>query len=93
MKIKTEIIINAGKEKVWEILTDFGNYHSWNPFIIQSQGQAIAGSKLTNTMKNGDGTMTFSPKVLKVEQNRYFDWLGKLWMKGLFDGHHYFEIE
>lgn len=22
-----------------------------------------------------------------------FDWLGKLWVKGLFDGHHYLEIE
>jgi hypothetical protein len=24
---------------------------------------------------------------------RYFDWLGSLFIKGLFDGHHYFEIE
>ncbi|SMD46145.1 hypothetical protein SAMN00777080_4825 [Aquiflexum balticum DSM 16537] len=93
MKIRTEIIINASKEKVWDILTDFGNYSSWNPFIIQSKGQAVVGNKLTNTMKNGDKDMTFKPTILKVESYRYFDWLGSLWFKGLFDGHHYFEIE
>jgi hypothetical protein len=93
MKIRTEIIINAPKEKVWDILTDFGKYSSWNPFIIQSQGQAVVGTQLINTMKNGDKGMTFKPTILKVETYRYFDWLGKLWIKGLFDGHHYFEIE
>lgn len=93
MKIRTEIIINAPKEKVWDILTDFDKYQQWNPFIVKSQGKAIPGSYLVNTMKNGRDTMTFKPKVLKAEPFSYFDWLGKLWIKGLFDGHHYFQIE
>lgn len=93
MKIRTEIIINASKERVWGILTDFEKYRQWNPFIIQSQGQAIPGTYLVNTMKNGSGDITFKPKVLKVEQFSYFGWLGKLWIKGIFDGHHYFQIE
>ncbi|WP_143960067.1 SRPBCC domain-containing protein [Litoribacter populi] len=93
MEIKTEITINAPKEKVWGILTDFEKYYQWNPFIIKSQGRAVEGSFLTNTMVNGDGTLTFKPQILKVEENRYFDWKGKLWVKGLFDGHHYFKIE
>ncbi len=93
MKIKTEIIINASKEKVWEILTDFKGYHNWNPFIIRSEGEAIAGKKLKNTMINGKGTMTFKPVILSVKPLAYFDWLGSLGFKGIFDGHHYFEIE
>jgi len=92
-QIRTEIIINASKEKVWSILTDFENYKSWNPFIINSSGQAVVGTKLTNTMKLGEKTQTFSPKILKVDENKYFDWLGHLFFKGIFDGHHYFEIE
>ncbi|NJO90032.1 MAG: SRPBCC domain-containing protein [Chloroflexia bacterium] len=92
-QIKTEIIINASKEKVWTILTDFENYKNWNPFIVNSGGKAVVGSKLTNTMKLDEKTQTFRPKVLKVDENKYFDWLGHLFFKGLFDGHHYFKIE
>ncbi len=91
--ISTEITINAPREKVWAILTDFNNYYSWNPFIVQSSGQAVVGSRLINTMMNGKGTMVFKPVVLTVKQNEYFDWLGSLFIKGLFDGHHYFKLE
>lgn len=91
--IKTEIIINASKEKVWNILTDFENYKNWNPFIIKSSGRAKKGEKLTNTMKLDKKTQTFSPKIINVEEYSYFDWLGHLFFKGIFDGHHYFKIE
>lgn len=91
--IRTEIIINASKEKVWEILTNFEKYPQWNPFIIEVQGKAVAGTRLRNTMLNGESKMVFKPKVLKVEKYHYFDWLGSLFIKGLFDGHHQFELE
>ncbi len=44
-------------------------------------------------MKLNDKTQTFRPKVLKVDENKYFDWSGHLFFKGIFDGHHYFKIE
>lgn len=91
--ISTEITINATKEKVWNILTDFDNYKSWNPFIINSSGKAVAGTKLVNTMKNRDRLIKFKPTILSVKQYEYFDWLGSLFLKGLFDGHHYFKID
>ncbi|HEY0899898.1 MAG TPA: SRPBCC domain-containing protein [Sphingobacteriaceae bacterium] len=91
--IKTEIIINANKERVWEILMDFRNYPTWNPFIISIKGEPKEGSRLTNTLLNGQKTMTFKPLVLKVTPNAYFEWMGSLWFKGLFDGRHYFKIE
>ncbi|WP_194778128.1 SRPBCC domain-containing protein [Pararhodonellum marinum] len=93
MKIKTEIIINASKEKVWDLLTDLEQYQNWNPFIVKSSGKVAPGNIVVNTMKNGEGTITFKPKILKVEPLHYFDWMGRLWVKGLFDGHHYFKIE
>lgn len=37
--------------------------------------------------------MTFRPKVLKVEPNREFRWLGHLLIPGVFDGEHFFIIE
>lgn len=92
-KIRTEIIINASKEKVWSILADLNAYAVWNPFIVKSEGILKVGTKLRNTLQNGDKTIVFNPKVVEVAPNRSFGWLGSLWIKGLFDGHHYFEIE
>ncbi len=91
--IRTEIIINAPKEKVWSILTNLEAFETWNPFLVKSKGTVAPGDRLENTMKNGDSTMTFRPKVLTVKPNEYFDWLGSLWVRGLFDGNHYFKIE
>jgi hypothetical protein len=33
---------------------------------------------------------TFRPKVVVCEEPREFRWRGQLWIKGLFDGEHYF---
>jgi len=91
--IKTEIIINASKEKVWNILTDFHNYPNWNPFIVSIGGELQKGKRLKNTLLNGGKKYVFKPAVLSVVPYQYFDWLGKLFVNGLFDGHHYFEID
>ncbi|HRF20156.1 MAG TPA: SRPBCC family protein, partial [Chitinophagaceae bacterium] len=56
-QIITEIIINSSKEKVWQVLTDFSSYHVWNPFIISIEGELKKGSKLKNTLRNGDKTI------------------------------------
>ncbi len=92
-RIRTEIIINAGKEKVWQVLTDFKSYGKWNPFLVSVEGAPVAGTRLVNTMVNKGKPMTFKPKVMKAEDGRGFAWLGHLWVKGIFDGYHYFEIE
>ena len=42
-EIKTEIIIDSKPEKVWEVLTDFENYPTWNPFIQNISGEQKVG--------------------------------------------------
>lgn len=91
-EIVTEINIDAPYQRVWEILTDFNNYHSWNPFIVQSEGKAELGSSLTNHMKLGEKINVFSPKITLVEEGRHFEWLGKGPL-GSFNGNHYFILE
>ncbi|MCP4123610.1 MAG: SRPBCC domain-containing protein [Bacteroidetes bacterium] len=91
--LETIIEINAPIEKVWEILMDFNRYPEWNPFI-QVAGKAVVGSHLVNTMTvEGMKPQVFKPKVLVVDEAREFRWLGKLFLKGLFDGEHYFRLE
>jgi hypothetical protein len=92
-QIKTEIVINASKEKVFSILTNLQDYEKWNPFIIKSEGKPLEGARIKNTMMNGDKTITFRPRLVKVKKNEAFEWIGHLGFKGLFDGHHYFHIK
>ena len=92
-KIITEIEIHAPAEKVWAILTDFGKYPDWNPFIKSVDGIIKTGSKFKVTLQQPDSkTMIFTPKCLKFEKNKDLRWLGHLLLPGLFDGEHIFEL-
>lgn len=91
--IETEIIINAAPEKIWKVLLDFENYPSWNPFIRSIKGETKVGEKLNVSIKPPEGTqMSFTPVVLNFEPKKELRWKGKLGMKGIFDGEHYFQL-
>jgi len=93
-KIETEIFINASPETVWSVLTGFENHPHWNPFIKSIKGEKIVGKSITVSIKPPDGSgMTFKPVILKFEPNKEFRWKGKLGIKGIFDGEHYFILD
>lgn len=91
--LQTEIIINASAEKVWNTLMDFEKYPEWNPFILSITGQPTVGNQIKAVLKNGNSTSVFKPKVLVVEKNKAFEWLGSLPIPGIFNGQHQFHIE
>ena len=91
--IRTEIIINAPIATVWNTLLDFDNYTNWNPFI-HIKGEPQVGAQLENTLfLEGQKPQVFKPQVLEVETEKVFRWEGHLFVKGLFDGEHYFKLE
>jgi hypothetical protein len=93
-ELHTEIDIHAPPERVWELLTDFGSYPQWNPFIRNISGQPILGERLEVRLEPPGGrSMTFKPKVLNADPNRELRWLGHLLVPGLFDGEHSFTIQ
>ncbi|VVB92499.1 Polyketide cyclase / dehydrase and lipid transport [uncultured archaeon] len=93
-ELRTEIEINAPPERVWQLLTDFSSFPQWNPFIRRASGEPKKGAQLQVYLQpSGAKGMTFSPKVLKAEQNRELRWLGHFLIPGLFDGEHIFTIE
>ena len=93
-ELHTEIEIQASDKRVWQLLTDFGSFPEWNPFIRQAKGEAKVGARLeVRIQPSGASGMTFKPVVLKVEPNRELRWIGRLLMPGLFDGEHIFTIE
>jgi hypothetical protein len=92
-QISTEIVINATPQKVWAILTDFDNYPRWNSFIKSITGPVAVGNTITAQIEPPEAQgMTFRPKVLVFEANKEFRWRGKLFISGLFDGEHIFQL-
>jgi hypothetical protein len=92
-EIKTEVIIQASTERVWEVLTAFEKYPLWNPFVKSIQGKVKTGAKIIVRLEQpGSKGMTFKPTVLTFDKNKEFKWIGHLLFPGLFDGEHRFEL-
>lgn len=92
-ELRTSIVINKSPEKVWAVLTDFEKYPQWNPFIQHISGNPVVGKQITAKIAPPEGqSMVFTPIVLAFTPNKEFRWIGKLWIKGLFDGDHKFEL-
>jgi hypothetical protein len=92
-EIRSEVTIDATAEEVWAVLADFGSYDEWNPSFVSIDGRAEAGTKLDIVFSlKGDRTMRMRPTVLVAEPGRELRWLGRLFVPGLFDGEHRFEI-
>ena len=92
--IKSEIVINASVDKVWNVFMDHKEHPSWNPFIRQISGPTEVGETLSVTVgAEGNKPMDFTPLVLVNDTNKEFRWVGKLGVTGIFDGEHYFLFE
>lgn len=93
-KIETEISILASPDQVWAVLADFGRYPEWNPFLRSIQGEQRVGATLEVRIQPPGGSgMTFRPEVLRFDAEKEFRWKGKLFVKGVFDGEHYFILQ
>lgn len=93
-EIATKITIHSKPDKVWQVLTDFERHRDWNPFIRSISGNKKVGEQLTVKIQPPEsGAMTFKPLILSFAQNTEFRWRGKLFIKGVFDGEHYFILE
>ncbi|MCF8262384.1 MAG: SRPBCC domain-containing protein [Melioribacteraceae bacterium] len=92
--LKSEILIDAPSDEVWNVLMNHEAYPAWNPFIIKISGSTKTGDFLKTTLQTeGNDPMDFKPIVLKNQFRQEFRWKGKLGIKGIFDGEHYFILE
>ena len=93
-EVKTEVEIKSYSSTVWKILTDFGSYDQWNPFIHKIDGEPKEGSKIDIYIETPAGkNRKYSPTITKVEQGHELRWLGKSLVPGLLDSEHIFIIE
>jgi hypothetical protein len=91
-EVRTSIAIEAAPQRVWQVLTDFGEYSNWNPFIRRIDGPLALGAELTFTVATGpERTIVARARILEIEVNRRLVWGGGLPL-GLFRGEHTFLI-
>jgi hypothetical protein len=90
--IDKAVDINAGRDAVWDVLTDFASYKEWNP-VMRIEGAPEVGTKLVVHMTGAGGHgMTFKPKVLTATPGKELRWLGKLGLRGIAAGEHFFVL-
>lgn len=93
-QIQTEIEIKASASLVWAILTDFGAYRRWNPFIRSVVGQPRKGAAIEVTLQpRGEEAMTLRPTLVRVREQRELHWAERSTVPGLFAAEHRFTIE
>jgi len=93
-ELYSETEIRATPERIWAVLTDFTEYPAWNPFIRSVRGNTIEGETITVDLRPSGATgMKIHPVILKVSPNRELRWVGRLFVRGLFDGEHVFAIK
>jgi hypothetical protein len=85
--IDTNVDINASRDAVWDVLTDFASYKEWNPGM-RIEGAPEVGTKLHVHLTG----MSFKPKVLAATPGKELRWLGKLGHRGIAAGEHYFVL-
>lgn len=90
-ELKTEIIIDAPRATVWQVLTQFSAYAAWNPFIVSIKGELVPGASLQTSMVQKGKKHHFTPVITHVKPGEQLEWLGKLPL-GLFKGNHYFHL-
>jgi hypothetical protein len=91
--IHTHIEIAADARRVWEVLTDFTAYPSWNPFLIEVRGEARPGTRLAVRTQFPSGRlMNFRPLILRADPRRELRWWGRSRVPGLFEGEHVLNI-
>jgi len=93
MQLRTEIEIDAPPDRVWDVLTDLAAYPEWNPFLVSASGQLAPGERLQITLGFGDGRQSrVQPTVLTVDAPSELRWRARFFVKGLFDGEHFFKL-
>ena len=90
--IRTTVDIDASPADVWETLTDFAAYPEWNRFM-RVEGRLNPGARLFVELRPpGARAASFRPTVTRTERGRGFAWRGHLFVPGLFDSDHSFDL-
>ncbi|MGH3013320.1 MAG: SRPBCC family protein [Gaiellaceae bacterium] len=84
--ISSEVTVEASRETVWRILTDFEGYARWNPLMTTAEGDARLGAHIQVDLRPpGSDTQEVSPEITILRPNRKLAWMSRQLVPGLAD--------
>lgn len=93
-QLTSHVDIDATPDQVWAVLSDLAGWSDWNPFVVDAAGSAVEGERLTVRIQPpGKKGTTFKPTVTEAVPGAVLEWLGRLGVRGVFDGRHRFALE
>lgn len=92
--IHTSIALPANVRDSWNVLTDFAEYPTWNPYLTRVEGRFSVGEKVSFTLldENFADPLDLSATLGEVSPNKRFFWIGRVGIQGVFDTKHVFEL-
>lgn len=84
-QVRAQVDIDAPPERVWEVLTSFPTFPSWNPFIREAEGILQVGARIKIKLQLGRWLITFHPVLTVVDKPHELRWLARQWVPSLFD--------
>lgn len=84
-EIRTEIMLEAPAERIWELLADLKLYPQWNPLFQRATGHMGIDEHLELVVHLPE-TVPFivNPKILSVETQSGFCWKHTVWCAAFF---------
>ena len=93
-EIRTEIVLDATPEAVWDALTDLEAYAEWNPQTVEASGTVAEGERVELTVRpSGGRERTMTATVVAADRPRRLEWVSTLGSRWLFSARHTFELE
>ncbi|MCU0693157.1 MAG: SRPBCC domain-containing protein [Polyangiaceae bacterium] len=92
-EIHTEIEIGASADRIWKILTEFGRYPDWNPFLRWVRGRAEVGRSIAMRINPPNArAATMHGRIVEVRPRQRLGWSGATSVPGLLHMDHLIEL-
>jgi hypothetical protein len=90
MEYRTELVIDASRITVWDVLADVDKWPEWDSGVLSIDGSLVLGGKL-KTVGEADPKRTFTVKVDELDPPNRMVWKGGMPL-GLFSGVRTYEL-
>jgi hypothetical protein len=92
-EVFTFTTIDAPRQQVWQVLTNFGAYPQWNPFYTDIDGSCAVGAHLHVRVQLAERSLTYATRIQTVTPQSELTWSEEWMLPGLLDGEHRFALE
>ncbi|MBC7248013.1 MAG: SRPBCC domain-containing protein [Actinobacteria bacterium] len=93
-ELVTSLEVEAGRDRVWEVLSDLAAYPAWNPMIRRASGELAPGKVLRVRFEpEGMRGRDYRPRLTVVEPPGELRWTAFLNLPGVFEFEHWWLLE